>query len=219
MILALVPAYNESKNIGSVVRSLFDHVDEIVVVDDASSDETAAIARNAGATVISHRINRGQGASLETGHTYAREQGATYVIHFDGDGQFTTDDIAPALRRIKEHGADVLLGSRYLGDVSEVPYSKRYILLPLARCIHKVFYRLHLTDAHNGFRVLSRNALNTISITQDRMAHATEIPALALRHGLILIEHPVKISYHEYGQGVGGGFAVVKDLFIGKLLQ
>ena len=87
MFLAIVPAYNESKRIGSVVRSLFDHVDMVVVVDDASRDATATLAQQAGATVLQHTVNRGQGAALETGHAYARSIDATYVLHFDGDGQ------------------------------------------------------------------------------------------------------------------------------------
>ncbi len=108
MFVAVVPAYNEEKRIGSVVRSLFGHVDEVVVVDDASADNTIQEAQNAGATVLIHRVNRGQGAALETGHAYARKHGAQFVIHFDGDGQFRVEDIAPALEHLQESNADIL---------------------------------------------------------------------------------------------------------------
>ena len=79
MIVALVPAFNEAKQIGSVVRSLFNHVDKVVVIDDASSDETMIEAREVGAIVLRHELNRGQGAALQTGHDYALEIGADYV--------------------------------------------------------------------------------------------------------------------------------------------
>lgn len=219
MFIAIVPAYNEEKRIGSVVRDLFDHVDEVVVVDDASKDGTAVLAKEAGATVIRHKINRGQGAALETGHAYARTKHAEYVLHFDGDGQLDVQDIPFALSTIRTAQADMLLGSRFLDARTEMPATKRYIIHPLGRFINRFFWNVRMSDAHNGFRILHRNALHTIRVEQDRMAHATEIPAQAVARGLEVIEHPVKITYHEYGQGMRGGIAVIKDLFIGIFIK
>ena len=219
MLVALVPAYNEAKHIGSVVRNLFQHVDEVVVIDDGSGDQTAVQARAAGATVLRHRLNRGQGASLQTGHEYAKRCRASYVLHFDGDGQFSVDDIAPALAYIQKQQADILFGSRFLGTASDIPWFKRYVILPIARWVDWMFGAVRLSDAHNGFRILNRRAIETITITQDTMAHATEIPQQVRRHSLRYVEFPVKVMYREYGQGLSGGIKVMKDLIMGLFVH
>lgn len=226
MVLAIVPAYNEEKTIGSVVRSLLCHVDRVVVVDDGSLDKTGRLAREAGAVVFCHSLNRGQGAALETGHEYARGIGADFVVHFDADGQFDADDIPPALSALQTSGADILFGSRFLRDCNQsnphfnasMPFSKKYIFHPIARVVNKFFSTVHLSDAHNGFRILNRRALDAIRITQDRMAHATEIPVLVKKHKLRHIEFPVKVVYREYGQRASGGVEIVKDLVMGKFM-
>lgn len=218
MVVAIVPAYNESAKIGSVVTSLRTVVDTVIVIDDCSADDTKAKAVAAGAVVLRHTINRGQGAALETGHTYARRIEADLVIHFDGDGQFDVADINPALAAMQTAGADVLFGSRFLAidALSGIPTFKRYVLLPLARYIDRFFGAVPLTDAHNGFRILSKHAINTIRIRQDRMAHATEIPQLVATHKLTYIEFPVKVSYHEYGQSSIAGVKIIIDLLLNK---
>lgn len=215
MLIAVVPAYNEEKNIGPVISGLFNQVDKIVVIDDGSVDSTLDEARLSGAVVLHHEINRGQGAALQTGHEYALKMGADYAVDFDADGQFDVTDIKPALEALQASGADILFGSRFLDNRSRVPWLKRGILLPLARLFNRWFFGVNLTDAHNGFRILNKRALSLIHITQDRMAHASEIPAQAKKFGLKHIEFPVKVVYREYGQGWGGGLRVVKDLVLG----
>lgn len=215
MFIAIVPAYNEEKTIGSVVRDLFNHADKVIAVDDGSKDDTTAIASAAGAVVLRHVVNRGQGAALQTGHDYALQIGADYVIDFDADGQFDADDIKPTFEALKKSGADILFGSRFLDRRSNVPWLKKYFILPMARFFNRLFGGLALSDAHNGFRILNRRALQAININQDRMAHATEIQVKVKKHGLKFIEFPVKIVYREYGQGWAGGIKVIKDLFLG----
>jgi len=219
MFLALVPAYNEEKSIAEVVQSLLSEVDSVVVIDDASLDATAEVARQAGAIVLCHPLNRGQGAALETGHEYARLVGADYVLHFDADGQFDPADIAPALTALQREKRDILFGSRFLGKDSNIPWTKKNIVFPVGKVIDRFFGSFPLSDVHNGFRILSKQALEKIYITQDRMAHATEIPVLAKRHGLLHIEFPVRVTYHEYGQGGFGGLQVLKDLFTGTFIR
>lgn len=219
MFIAVVPAYNEEKRIGSVVRSLFEHVDKVVVVDDCSQDNSSFEAEKAGAIVLCHEINRGQGAALETGHDYAREVDADYILHFDGDGQFDVADIKPALAKLKESQVDVLFGSRFLDSRSKIPWFKKKILLPIARLVNRFFTKSKLSDVHNGFRILNKRALDKIKITQDRMAHATEIPALVKKHNLQYVEFPVKVTYHEYGQRAGSGFKIVRDLLLGRFVK
>ena len=219
MFVAVVPAYNEEKKIGSVVQSLFGHVDKVVVVDDSSKDNTSENAIQAGAIVLQHKINRGQGAALQTGHDYALKLNADYVLHFDGDGQFDVMDIEPALDKMKEKKVDILFGSRFLDDRTKIPWFKKYILFPPAKLFNKIFGGVNLTDIHNGFRILNRKALSSLKIEQDRMAHATEIPARAKKLGLKYIEFPVKVTYHRYGGGLTHGLGVVKDLLLGRFLE
>jgi glycosyltransferase involved in cell wall biosynthesis len=218
MMLAIVPAYNEAARIANVVSSLRTVVDVVVVVDDASKDDTATRASTAGAVVLRHRINRGQGAALETGHAYARMMQADIVIHFDGDGQFDVADILPAVEALTTARADILFGSRFLlvDALSGIPPFKRYVLLPIARHIDRIFGAVPLSDAHNGFRVLSKYAIETICIRQDRMAHATEIPQQVGTHHLSYIEFPVRVSYHEYGQSSIAGIKIITDLLLNR---
>lgn len=218
MIIALIPAYNEAKHVGAVVRSVRPLVDEVVVIDDASSDLTAQVAREAGATVLTHQVNRGQGAALETGHAYARAKSAAVVVHFDADGQFSAADITRGVNLLQEKQVDIVIGSRYLASPQTVPWFKRHVLLPLARWVEKMFGAVPLTDAHNGFRVLNERALAKLVLTQDRMAHATEIPQLIARHQLTYAELPIVVSYAEFGQGLRGGLAVIRDLVVKKIV-
>jgi polyprenyl-phospho-N-acetylgalactosaminyl synthase len=216
MFVAVVPAYNEEEKIGGVVRELYTVVDLVIVIDDGSLDMTRVEAEGAGAMTIRHCQNRGQGAALETGHEYARRIGADYILDYDGDGQFSVDDILPALDKLKSEEADLLLGSRFLGTESALPFMKRSIILPLARLFHRVFYGMVHSDAHNGFRIYTRNALESIRITQDNMAHATEIPAQAVVSGMRVVEYPVSVRYHTYGQSGVGSLTILRDLFFGK---
>ncbi|HRH23945.1 MAG TPA: glycosyltransferase family 2 protein [Candidatus Magasanikbacteria bacterium] len=218
MFIAIVPAYNESKRIKSVVKSLIPQVDKVVVIDDASIDDTAVHAEAAGAIVLTHPINLGQGAALETGQVYARMLNADIVLHFDGDGQFDVRDIVQA-KKIIESGVDVVLGSRFLGVSSQIPWFKRCIILPIARLVNWLFTGIKLTDAHNGFRMLGRRGLEHITITHNRMSHATEIISLIKKNNLTYREFPVSVTYHEYGQKVSGGFTIIKDLIIGKIIK
>lgn len=219
MFIALVPSYNEEKNIAQVVKSLLAFVDGVVVIDDASTDATAKVAAGAGATVIRHKLNRGQGAALETGHCYAREKKADYVLHFDGDGQFDVSDISDALEKLKKANADILFGSRFLDNRSQIPWTKKKIILPIGRLIDRTLSKTKLSDSHNGFRILNRHALQSLVLTQDRMAHASEMLILVGKNNLQWLEYPVKVNYNEYGQSARKGWKILWDLAMGKFLN
>jgi len=220
MVFVVVPAYNEETKIGRVVRGLFEHgYRQVIVVDDGSKDHTAKLAAEAGAIVLSHEINRGQGAALQTGDEYALKNGATAVVHFDGDEQFNPTDIAGAILALQVSHTNVVLGSRFLDDRSRVPFIKRYLILPVSRWINYIFTGVKLTDAHNGFRVLDALALSKIKITQDGMAHNSEIVHQIRQRGLKFIEYPVEVSYSEFGQGIGGGIKILRDLVVGWVIK
>ncbi len=214
MIFIVVPAYNERGTIAATISNLFKHgYQNVVVVDDGSRDDTADVAHKEGAVVLKHLINRGQGAALQTGNDYALLHGADYVVHFDGDNQFNAADIAPALNSLQQKNWDILLGSRFLDDRTKMPFTKRYLIFPIGRAIDTFLTGVKLSDVHNGFRILSKKALEKIKITQDRMAHNSEIVAQIKKYNLSYGEFPVEVKYMRYGQGVGGGFRIIKDWF------
>ena len=216
MTLVIIPVYNEEKNIGRVIRDLFEQgLKNIVVVDDGSTDGTVAEAKRYGVKILCHEINRGQGATLGTGDAYARKIGADLVVHFDGDGQFNAADIPMAIKFMREKNLEVVLGSRFLDGRSRIPWFKREVILPLSRWINFVFTGCLLTDAHNGFRIFSKNPLEMIRITHDRMAHNTEIVRQIKKFHFRYAEFPVEVRYHAYGQGAAGGFIILRDLILG----
>lgn len=186
MIFVVLPAFNEEKKIGRVIRGLFEHgFNQVVVVDDGSLDNTSQEAVNAGATVLNHSINRGQGAALQTGNDYALQNGAEIIVHFDADEQFNPADIKSGIDRLCLESADVLLGSRFLDNRSRIPFFKKYAILPVSRFINNLFSGLKLTDVHNGFRIMTRQAAEKICITQAGMAHNSEIPRLIDRKSVV----------------------------------
>jgi len=214
-----MPAYNEAKSIAKVVNNLKAFVNEIIVVDDASIDNTADIAKQAGSLVIKHVINRGQGAALRTGTTLALERGADIIIHFDADDQFQATDIPNMLKPILEEKADAVLGSRFLGIDSNLPAIKKNVIMPLARLINHLFFNIRLSDPQSGFRVLSRKSALKLKIDNDGMAHCTEIIYKLFKNKDRIVEVPIKVIYHEYGQKFSGGLKIIKDLIIQKLIS
>ncbi len=230
-VFIVIPAYHEEKNIGRVLVDLTNYNYQIIVVNDGSNDRTAEIAKNHGALVLRHKINRGQGAALVTGTEFALRQGAEVVVHFDADGQFISSEIESLIEPIISNEVDLVLGSRFLKNTDEhglgtqintdnkMPFFKKYFILPIARLMNYFFTGLKLTDAHCGFRAMNRIAAEKIRIEQDGMAHNTEIVAQIKKLGLRWREVPVTVIYHKFGQGMGGGFKILKELLVKKLIK
>lgn len=217
-IAVVIPAYNEARTIAATMQELRDSgYSRLIVIDDGSQDDTARIAATY-ATVLRHVVNRGMGAALATGTTYALRVGAQYVVHFDADGQHDPADIKTLITPLVSNTADIVLGSRYLNN-SYVPWSKRYLIHAPARIVERMMTGVVLTDVHNGLRAMNRHAAESISIYQDRMAHNTEIIAQIRALRLRYREVPVRIRYHEYGQGFSGGVKILKDIIVRKLLR
>ncbi len=215
-ILIVVAAYNEEKRISTVVKGLAKHgYRDVIVVDDCSKDETGAAARKAGATVIRHPVNQGQGASLRTGIRAALKKGADVIVTFDGDGQHKAAEIKRLVAPVLNGEADIALGSRFLGKAPGIPWYK-WVTLKGSLLVERVLLGVKLTDVHNGFRALSRTAAEKIEIAQDRMAHASEIVYEVKLKGLRHVEVPVTITYDEYatqkGQSVFGAFRILRDI-------
>lgn len=215
-----IPAYNEGSVIGAVVNGVRALYPNVVVVDDCSRDDTGAAARSAGAFVLRHPINLGQGAALQTAIRYALERGAEHIVTFDADGQHRVEDIAVLLNTQIQTRADVVVGSRFLGEVKNIPRLRR-IVLKLAVHFARMTSGVKLTDAHNGFRLLTRSAAQRIRISQNRMAHASEIIDQLHKLGLSVAEAPVTIVYSEYslrkGQKLSNAFNILSELFVARL--
>lgn len=219
-VFCIIPALNEEKNILEVVNSVRPHVSEIVVVDDGSEDGTAHIAETShGATLLRHIINRGQGAALETGTRYALMKGADAIVHFDADGQFLAEEIKDIIEPIKRGEADAVFGSRFLNKKSAIPFFKKNIIIPLARLANFIFLGIKLTDPQSGFRALAREAAEKIRIKQDGMSHCSEILYKAHKENLKIKEIPITVIYHNFGQRFSGGFKILKELFLGRLIH
>lgn len=216
----VIAAYHEGAVIADVVSPLVAAGYHVVVVDDGSLDETATRARQAGAAVVRHAINRGQGAALQSGLRYALRRGAGILVTFDADGQHSAADVPALIGPIVATTAEIVLGSRFLEHAADVPPARR-ILLRLAVAFTGIVSGVHLTDAHNGLRALSRLAAERVELQLDRMAHASEIIDQLVQTGLPLAEVSVTVHYTKYslekGQRAGHAARIVWDYLLNKL--
>ncbi|WP_454295710.1 glycosyltransferase family 2 protein [Salana multivorans] len=214
--VVVVPLYNEEQVIGDVVTDLHRRFPTVVCIDDGSTDGSIEVARRVGALVLEHAVNLGQGAALQTGMSYAwRHTDARYVVTFDADGQHQVDDAADMIDRAREKNLAIVFGSRFLDDRTDPGFMKKLVLAAAVR-VTNATTGLRLTDAHNGLRVIRRDAGEQIELTQDRMAHASEIVADLGKTGLPWAEHPVHVLYTDYsrakGQSVLNGVNILVDL-------
>jgi glycosyltransferase involved in cell wall biosynthesis len=216
-ISCVIPAYNEEKNIELVIDNVKPLVDELIVIDDCSSDTTFQLAKAKGITVLRHMINRGQGAALQTGDEYALSHGADIIVHFDADNQFSAAEIKDVIKPIIADEADAVFGSRFLGSAN-FPFTKRHIIMPLARFINRLF-GIKMSDPQSGFRAFNRKTALKLKIENRGMAHCSEILYKINKGGARVIEVPINVTYHEFGQKLSGGFRIIKDLLINNFLE
>lgn len=198
-----IPMYNEATVIKQVVEQVVRDFPYVVCVDDGSSDDSVAQALAGGAHVIRHPINLGQGASLQTAFEYAlRDPLMTEVLTFDADGQHQVQDALGMVQKLRSQHLGAVIGSRFLDDRTEMSFSKR-LVLRLAAYYTRVTTGMALTDAHNGLRVLDRGVVERISLTQNRMAHASELIEQVGRLKIAWAEYPTHIIYSDYSRGKG----------------
>ncbi len=215
----IVPAFNESAVIGEVVTQLCSVFSHVVCVDDGSSDDTAAAALSAGAHVVRHPVNLGQGAAIQTGVEYARRQpGAEVFATFDADGQHRITDVVAMIDRLARADVDIAIGTRFDGSaVSRTPTLKK-LILRTAAWLSPSSRRLGLTDAHNGLRVFNRTVADNLTLTMNGMSHAGEFISLIDENGWRVAEVPVEILYTDYsmskGQPLLNGVNIVFDGFL-----
>lgn len=219
-IVVVIAAFNEAKVIDGVVRALVAAGHAVVLVDDGSGDGTAEIARKAGAEVIVHPVNLGQGAALQTGIDVALQAGADFIVTFDADGQHRAADVARLVAALKAANADFALGNRFLGAAVQVT-GTRNVLLKAATLFTRFTTGLDIHDTHNGLRAMSRRGASHIRLRQNRMAHASEILHQIAVSQLPFVEVPVTIAYTDYsrakGQRLVDFVAILIDLFVRRL--
>ncbi|MBL7058424.1 glycosyltransferase family 2 protein [Patescibacteria group bacterium] len=223
-IVCVIPAWNEEKSIVYVLRDVLRYVDTVVVVDDASIDNTLIALKLAkfsdNVKVLKHVVNRGQGASLQTGNEYALEIGADIIIHFDADNQFLASEITDVVKPLIDNEADVVFGSRFLSKKSNIPFFKEKVILPIGRIVNRIVMgENNLTDPQSGFRAMNANVARGITIEQDRMAHCSEIISKVIRSKYRLKEVPITVFYNEFGQKFSGGVNIIKELIFNKIIS
>jgi polyprenyl-phospho-N-acetylgalactosaminyl synthase len=218
-VFVVVPAYDEGPRLARVLDDLAPTGCAVVVVDDGSTDDTADVAIRRGCYVLRHAINRGQGAALQTGITFAVREGADYVVTFDADGQHLAADMRAILAPVVEGRCDVALGNRFPSGTSNVPRLRRAVLR-VASVITFLTTGVRVGDTHNGYRALSRKAALAIHLRQDRMAHASEIHDEIRRAGLAFVEVPMTVRYSDEtlakGQRLSNAVSVLFQYVFGK---
>lgn len=220
-VAVVIPMHDEVDVIASVVADVRRRFTHVVCVDDGSRDGCATIARQAGATVVRHPVNLGQGAALETGIRHALANlDVDYVVTFDADGQHSVDEAAAMVDAARQSQAQVVLGSRFLGSAASIPLSRRLLLRAAVR-FTRATTGLEVTDAHNGLRVLRRDAAEHVRFRLHGMSHASEILSIVARHGFSYAEHPVTITYTTYSRAKGqhgyNAVNIVVDLMVNRL--
>lgn len=219
----IVPCYNE----GTVIFDVLSHAREtfpnIVAVNDGSHDNSAEQILAAGAHLVNHPVNLGQGAAIQTGVEYARAQpGAKYFVTFDADGQHQVKDVARMVERLRTEPLDIVVGTRFAGqDNSQVPWIKRVVLKTVVMLSPRT-RKLGLSDAHNGLRAFNKKVADEMNIRMNGMSHASEIVAMIEKFGWRVDEEPVDILYTEYsmskGQSLINGVNILADGLVARRL-
>jgi glycosyltransferase involved in cell wall biosynthesis len=191
-----IPAFNEAKNIAAIITELKKITDSIVVCDDGSSDLTAEISEKLGVTVIKHEKNMGYGAAINSIFKKCIEIRSDVLVTFDADGQHRIDDLEKVLQPIKKNQADVVIGSRFLDNKSDVP-NYRKVGIKIITKVTNVSIKKKLTDSQSGFRAYNRQVLTQINPSDIGMGISTEILIKASSKGLRITEVPIKILYPE----------------------
>jgi len=218
----VIAAYNEGERLGKTLQGVCAEGYRVVVVDDGSRDDTYDVALRHPVWVLRHRLNLGQGAALQTGIDFALQQGAEAIVTFDADGQHCTEDLDNLLEPVLSGRADMALGSRFLGKAIGLRRS-RWLVLKLGVLFTRLVSGIRVSDTHNGLRAFSRRAAQRVRITQDRMAHASEILDRIRQEGLRYCEVPVTIRYSAAtmakGQSSWNALKIAGEFLLGRMIR
>jgi polyprenyl-phospho-N-acetylgalactosaminyl synthase len=212
----IIPAFNEASVIADVIADVRSEFRHVVCVDDGSPDDTGEFALQAGAHVVRHPVNLGQGAAIQTGVEYARRQpGAAIFATFDADGQHRVKDVVRMIDRLVTEDLDIVVGTRFGGHVPQDMPRLRRLLFPIIAKLSPTSRHLGLTDAHNGLRVFNKTVADGLNLVMNGMSHASEFIAVVVENRWRIAEEPVEILYTDYsmskGQPLINGVNIVVD--------
>ncbi len=216
-----IPCYNEEATIGSVVLKAKQYVDEVVVVDDGSIDDSVKVAGYAGATVLRHGGNKGYGTAIQSCFRYARENNFDVLTILDGDGQHDADNIPTVMAPVLEKKVDVCIGSRFIDDNGDnIPLHRKFGIRFLTRLTNTGSKEKHkITDGQSGFRAYSRKAIGLLNPKDNDMGASAEILMQGRKKNLAYEEVPISCRYDLDGStkkpvnhGVGVIVSILKYL-------
>ncbi len=220
-LVIVMPAYNEGPVIGEVIKKIPHKVGkfkvEVLVVNDASRDNTQSEARKAGAKVINHRINLGNGGAIITGLEAAKRLGAQAVVTMDADGQHSPTDILKLIKKLNR-GYDIVIGSRLIGDKTQMPFY-RLIGNWLLSIVTLLFSRYWVRDSQSGFRAISKKALKSMKLAAQGFEVSSEMVWEAKEKGLRMIEVPIRVIYTDYSKKKGQHYLNAINIFFGLLMR
>ena len=190
-----IPAYNEEKNIASIIVKLKKIVDTIIVCNDGSNDSTSEIAKNLGVIVIDHSKNLGYGAGIHSIFRKAREINSDVLVTIDADGQHRIEDIKKVVEPIEKGEADLIIGSRFLDTTQKQIPGYRKIGIKLITKVTNSSLKNKITDSQSGFRAYSKNVVSKLNVSDTGMGISTEILIKSSAHGFRIAEVPITVLY------------------------
>lgn len=215
--ILIVPAYNEASAIGAVLAKIQAIGPwPIVVINDGSTDDTAALALAAGAKVCTHKLNRGPGAATMTGIAYAKKEGYTYAITIDGDDQHNPEDLPALLQPLLAGEADLVIGNRFMKGTNAIPRS-RVLFNGIANLTTYLFSHKWVSDTQSGLKALGPVALERLTLEMDGYEFCSELIIKAMHNRLRVVEVPVDVHYSAQtmakGQNLFTGIKTITNLF------
>ena len=189
-----IPAFNEEKNIASIILKLKKVTDHIIVCNDGSTDMTEEISKKLDVVVINHSRNMGYGSAIRSIFLKAKELQADILVTFDADGQHRVEDIQSVIQPIIDNKADIVIGSRFLENKSDIPEYRKFGIKVITKITNSSL-KEKLTDSQSGFRAYSKNVLKDVTPSESGMGVSTEILIKASNTGHKIAEVPITIMY------------------------
>lgn len=215
-IWAVIPAYNEEKNITSIIKQTKKYIDNVIVVDDGSKDKTKEVAEKASAIVLKHLVNLGKGSALKTGCDFAVGKGAKYLIVLDADAQHNPNDIPRFIEKLKKY--DIVFSYRKAS--SKMPLILRFGNWFISNIVG-ILYRIRLNDTQCGFRAFSREAYKKIRWNASDYSMESEMIARAGKQRLKYVQVPIETIYSDKYKGttILDGIKIVLNMIWWRLLN